>query len=219
MKNIAYQMPLFHSRRDNNIKEYRDLINRLEFIDRILTTSGFEFNFIEYHLVQVTASGIERFSNPDFNLSPSQKRRYTLEAVQALRCNLLRHEFKCSCRQLAFYIAASEDLQRFMFAGDFISAKCPGKSRINEYSRIVPASFLYDLNALLQKEFTSYASIERHELEKVLDDRTLWIDATCLKSNIHFPVDWILLRDAVRTLVKSILTIRRHGLITGSIIM
>ncbi len=39
-----------------------------------------------------------------------------------------------------------------------------------------------------------------------------WIDSTCLKANIHFPVDWVLLRDAVRTLVKAILVIRKHGL-------
>ena len=96
MKNIASQMPLFHSRRDNSIKEYRDLINRLEFVDRILTSSRFEFNFIEYRLDQVTASGIERFNNPDFKLSSSQKRRYTFGAVQALRCNFLKHELKCS---------------------------------------------------------------------------------------------------------------------------
>ena len=68
------------------------------------------------------------------------------------------------------------------------------------------------LSLPLQREFTSYTSIEKYELERALDDRTLWIDATCLKANIHFPVDWILLRDAVRTLVKGILTIRRHGL-------
>lgn len=29
---------------------------------------------------------------------------------------------------------------------------------------------------------------------------------------MHFPTDWVLLRDAVRTITKSILTIRRHGL-------
>ncbi len=39
-----------------------------------------------------------------------------------------------------------------------------------------------------------------------------WIDSTCLKANIHFPIDWVLLRDAVRTLVKAILVIRKHGL-------
>ena len=39
-----------------------------------------------------------------------------------------------------------------------------------------------------------------------------WVDTTCLKACIHFPIDWVLMRDGVRTLVKSILTIRRHGL-------
>ena len=34
----------------------------------------------------------------------------------------------------------------------------------------------------------------------------------CLKANVHFPTDWVLLRDAVRTLVQAILVIRRHGL-------
>ena len=33
-----------------------------------------------------------------------------------------------------------------------------------------------------------------------------------MKSNIHFPVDWVLLRDATRTLVNAVLLIRRHGL-------
>ncbi len=38
------------------------------------------------------------------------------------------------------------------------------------------------------------------------------VDTTCLEVNIHFPVDWILLRDAVRTLMKATATIRKHGL-------
>ena len=33
-----------------------------------------------------------------------------------------------------------------------------------------------------------------------------------MKANIHFPVDWVLLRDAVRTLMKAALLIRKHGL-------
>ena len=37
-------------------------------------------------------------------------------------------------------------------------------------------------------------------------------DSTALKANIHFPTDWILLRDAVRTLMKAALLIRREGL-------
>ena len=33
-----------------------------------------------------------------------------------------------------------------------------------------------------------------------------------MKLNIHFPVDWVLLRDATRTLVKAIRLIRKQGL-------
>jgi hypothetical protein len=49
-------------------------------------------------------------------------------------------------------------------------------------------------------------------LEAELDMAVAWVDTTCLKACIHFPTDWVLLRDAIRTLVRCILTIRRHGL-------
>jgi hypothetical protein len=49
-------------------------------------------------------------------------------------------------------------------------------------------------------------------LERELDLGCVWVDATCLKACLHFPTDWVLLRDAVRTIMKSILTMRRHGL-------
>jgi len=38
------------------------------------------------------------------------------------------------------------------------------------------------------------------------------MDSTCVKTNIHFPVDWVLLCDAVRTLMKATRLIRAHGL-------
>jgi hypothetical protein len=39
-----------------------------------------------------------------------------------------------------------------------------------------------------------------------------FLDTTCVQANIHFPVDWVLLRDAARTLIKAIRVIRKHGL-------
>ncbi len=41
----------------------------------------------------------------------------------------------------------------------------------------------------------------------------IFADTTCIEANIHFPVDWVLLRDAVRTLVKSVSLIRAQGLV------
>jgi hypothetical protein len=42
--------------------------------------------------------------------------------------------------------------------------------------------------------------------------KNTFTDSTCVKANIHFPVDWILLRDAVRSLILAIKTIRAQGL-------
>jgi len=207
MKNIAYQSSLFQMRRGTNHKEYRDLCERLDFVDRILSTSGVEFEFAEYYHEQMRLS----FCSPKQELTAKEIRRYTDYAIQALRSNYLRLELKTSFRQAAFLIAASEDFQRFIFAGDFISSKSPGKSKLHDFALIVPEDFIRKLNESLLKEFSSDAA-EQYGLCCPLESKTLWLDATCLMSNIHFPVDWVLLRDAVRSLVKAILCIRKHGL-------
>jgi hypothetical protein len=38
------------------------------------------------------------------------------------------------------------------------------------------------------------------------------VDTTCLEANIHFPIDWLLLRDVAGTLLKAIKLIRKAGL-------
>jgi len=40
----------------------------------------------------------------------------------------------------------------------------------------------------------------------------IYFDSTCVKADIHFPIDWVLLRDAARTLMKAVALIRKHGL-------
>ena len=41
---------------------------------------------------------------------------------------------------------------------------------------------------------------------------TVFLDSTAIELDIHYPVDWVLLRDGVRTLVQAILLIRHAGL-------
>lgn len=43
---------------------------------------------------------------------------------------------------------------------------------------------------------------------------TQFLDPTRVELNIHYPTDWVLLRDGVRTLMKATMLIRRHGLKT-----
>ncbi len=52
----------------------------------------------------------------------------------------------------------------------------------------------------------------RLELEEALDLETQFPDSTCIPLNIHYPTDWVLLRDAVRTLMKATRLIRKRGL-------
>jgi hypothetical protein len=50
------------------------------------------------------------------------------------------------------------------------------------------------------------------QLAKPLDLETAFLDCTCVKTDIHFPVDWVLLRDATRTLMQALHLIRQQGL-------
>ena len=49
-------------------------------------------------------------------------------------------------------------------------------------------------------------------LEDPIDLSDCFMDTTCVQAHIHFPVDWILFRDAIRTLMVAVERIRDLGL-------
>jgi hypothetical protein len=61
-------------------------------------------------------------------------------------------------------------------------------------------------------EADEFTGVNRLLLANDLELDTVWMDTTCVEANIHFPVDWVLLRDATRTLMKATGRIRDHGL-------
>ena len=52
-------------------------------------------------------------------------------------------------------------------------------------------------------------------LERAEDLSVCLIDSTCLEANIHFPVDWVLLKDVALTLLKALQLIRKEACGTG----
>ena len=50
------------------------------------------------------------------------------------------------------------------------------------------------------------------DLKDAISLADAWLDGTCLKAYIHFPVDWVLFRDICRTLMKATILIRKRGL-------
>src|SRR6267143_2121585 len=53
---------------------------------------------------------------------------------------------------------------------------------------------------------------QKLQLAEALNLESYFLDTTCVKLNIHYPVDWVLLRDAARTLMKATMLIRKRGL-------
>ena len=80
----------------------------------------------------------------------------------------------------------------------------------------MPTSVLHDAQRRLLQQAAGCdaAGVSEVQLAEPVDVSAVWMDATCAQLNIHYPVDWLLLRDATRTIMKAILTIRRHGLIS-----
>jgi hypothetical protein len=124
---------------------------------------------------------------------------------------LLQESFRgLSCR-----LADSPLLQWFCQIDRLDRVKVPSKSTLQRHADWLPAEQLRPvINQLCCRAgvaATAHAP-QPLDLAEPLDWDTYFLDPTCVKANIHFPVDWVLLRDAVRTLMKATLLIRDHGL-------
>ena len=78
--NRAYQSGLFQAPIKSTNKEYRDLCERLEIVDRILTKGGLEFEFAADYVEQIRQTGIRHSGNPNFEMKPKAVERYTLNS-------------------------------------------------------------------------------------------------------------------------------------------
>jgi len=70
-------------------------------------------------------------------------------------------------------------------------------------------ALIHHLNATLN---TPEKSQELLSSDLPLDLTRFYADSTCIRANIHYPVDRLLLRDAVRTIIAAIKTVRNQGI-------
>lgn len=185
----------------------------LDRIDRVLKVSGVEFRFIELSMERfdarvkaMEASGEKAFSGPD------AVARYQRRSSQALRCMVLKHLLGVDYRDLSRQLAMCELYQWFCVVQRVPVVRPPSKSTLNDYAKWLPAEQMNSLLDTLTEALRDEARAKIIGLEHELDMAVVWVDSTCLKANIHFPTDWVLLRDGVRSIAASIETIRRHGL-------
>lgn len=188
------QLSNVHGSKDYH--EFRDLLIEM---DKLLIETGVEDRLI--------ADALEE-NGYDYPSSKKVKIYHT-----ALRCNILKALSQKDFRDLSMTLADSELYSWFAGISRIDWKQAPSKTTLERFDKFFTedkiAEAIYMLNRSVNSEEGSLNFLNR-ENPLNLDD--IFADTTCVKANIHFPVDWVLLRDSVRTLIKAINLIRKHGL-------
>lgn len=138
-------------------------------------------------------------------------RKYQQTSLWRFRATILKSLFGYGYRELSVQLAQCP-LYRWFCRMERIGGPItgPGKSSLQEWAQRLPVEKMQQV--IDQVTLTACQEQNPLELKNQIELDTVWMDSACLKANIHFPVDWLLLRDGVRTLVKATKLIREHGL-------
>jgi hypothetical protein len=182
--------------------DYRDFRDQLLRIDSLLVQSHLETQLLE--------ADLQRWLARQKRVSARAQQKHQFHARRALRCNIARLLIQEDYRGFAVRLADSPLLQFFCALSEVDRVVVPSKSTLQRY-------FMWwseaEVRSLVQKLLAQGAQApEQLGLAEPLDLENAFLDSTCLCTNIHYPVDWVLLRDATRTLMGSVRLIRNRGL-------
>ena len=181
---------------------YRDFRDQLRRINGLLVQSALE--------TQMLAADLQRWLARQKRVSAKAQQRHQFHARRALRCNIARDLLKEDYRGFAARLADSPLLQFFCGLGEVDRVVVPSKSTLQRYFTWWPEA---EVRPLIHQLLVQGAQVpERLDLAQPLDLASAYLDSTCLCAHIHYPVDWVLLRDATRTLMGSVRLIRHQGL-------
>lgn len=135
-------------------------------------------------------------------------------AVYSLRAELLRHMLNVpSFKAYSVTLSTSDLFSDFCGCRQIDGIRWTSKSSLHRASTFFSDAQLRELNTLLVQTLGGAHGATPLGLEQPEDLSVCLIDSTCLKADIHFPVDWVLLRDVSITLLKAVRLIRQEGLL------
>ena len=175
-------------------------------IDEILCKGKLEDQLIETAIDRLERENKREFVNNDYV-------RVWKDLQFALRCNIVRHLTGESFRKFSMRLSDSTLFQWFTNIHYFTKKKSISKSSLERFSKMFDEQTIAEELRVWQSKFlTNSDNAKSIGLNKPMDFHDLFMDSTCVKANIHFPVDWVLLRDAARSLLLAVKTIRAQGL-------
>lgn len=187
-------------------KDYREFRATLIEMDRLLSVSGIENRFIARQIKELEQSAKKSFSS---RCAQQHGRTFRL----ALRYGILLAITMSSFRKLSRQVADSLLFQWFTHTSFVDGVRPVSKSSLERLEKLFPEDELAKLiHEITGAAGDTAAASQLLYRESALRFDEIFADSTCVKANLHFPVDWILLRDAAQTLVGGIIQIRKHGL-------
>jgi len=182
-------------------KDYAQFRDQLDAVDKLLRSSHLESMALDFARV-----GYE-------SAAAAPLRRRMEFGLKALRLEALRMLLvSMSLRELSRTIASSDLLADFCGVRTIEGIKGVSKSELERASKCFTAEQVRWMGQVFIEMVAEADRSAELGLVKPQPMETCLVDSTCLPTNIHFPVDWVLLRDASRTLLKAVILIRRTGL-------
>ena len=183
--------------------DYLTFRQRLEQIDILLRDGGVERDFVQRALKRWSVAAKR-------TVTAREQIKFQQRSRRALRCTILQTLLQEDYRGFSCQLAGNPLYQWFCGIDALDAVRVPSKSEVQRFAHWLPAGEMRSvIDGLLR------GAIEKPRklgLREALDLEEYFLDSTCLKANVHFPTDWVLLRDGVRTLMKATVLVRRAGL-------
>ncbi len=202
MKNIAIQCLLRPALTVvDRCLDYDNFRATIERIDRLLIDS------------EVESQGVDLALERGQPMSVKARQKRANFALKALRMETLRYLLGgISFRHLSKALGSSDLLADFCRVRHIDGIRGISKSTLERASKFFSEEQLRALHRTLT-EVVGDADLARQVvgLDKPIDTTICLIDGTCLEVNIHWPTDWVLLKDVAGTLLKAIRLIREKA--------
>jgi len=191
--------------------DYTNFENNLRIVDSILVAGKIESLFVRLSMEQFEAKAKEA----GVEAGAKARQRHQKHSETALRCIILKNLLGGSYRDTSRRLAECSLFRWFCRIDEFEQVRVPGKSTLQDYAHWLPSE---QMQRVLDAVTMAAAKTDENGVSPIglaneLELDVVWADTSCVKANIHFPVDWVLLRDATRTLMKGVWLIRKHGLL------
>lgn len=186
--------------------DYQVLVEDLELMSEIISSSGLEAKVMTHFL-----NLAKERSNKE--LSAKKRIKAQKNALLSLYCCVLRKYLNLSYRDFALTLAAAPIYQNFCGIENFLEVRALDFRAINKLENTLTPELLEELNRAVLKNFAfDSEKTSKAGFVDTIDLEHLYTDSTCMEANIHYPVDWVLFRDLIRTSMLKVEQIRELGL-------